>query len=154
MRCELLPLRASESRWGRSNVKISSECSLSLGAFAWTSRPAIATAMLVRRVVEVLVLLVAAIFEVGGDAMIRSGLRGRGWLFVALGVATLGAYGVVVNLLPLDFSKALASYVALFAFVSVAFGRVVFREVVPVTTWIGLLVILAGSAIVQFGSAR
>jgi small multidrug resistance family-3 protein len=147
-------LRASASRKGHSDVKIILSERASSPERPFGPRPAIATAMLSRRVVEVLVLLGAAIFEVGGDAMIRSGLRGRGWLFVALGVATLGAYGVIVNLLPLDFSKALASYVALFALVSVVFGRVLFREAVPVSTWIGLLVILVGSAIVQFGSAK
>jgi small multidrug resistance family-3 protein len=96
-------------------------------------------------------MLAAAIFEVGGDAMIRAGLRGYGWVLAGLGVATLGAYGVVVNLLAIDFSKALATYVAFFAIVSVAFGRWIFAEKVPGSTWAGLGVILLGSAIVQFG---
>ena len=107
-----------------------------------------------RRTIEVGVMLLAATCEVGGDAMIRSGLRGRGWLLVALGVATLGAYGVIVNLLPIDFSKLLATYVAFFAVVSVVFGRLLFRETVPLSTWFGLSVILVGSAIVQFGATR
>lgn len=96
-------------------------------------------------------MLAAAIFEVGGDAMIRAGMRGYGWLLGALGVATLGAYGVVVNLLAIDFSKLLATYVAFFAIVSVVFGRVLFAERVPGSTWAGLAVILLGSAVVQFG---
>jgi small multidrug resistance family-3 protein len=106
---------------------------------------------LVRAAVTAGVLLVAATCEVGGDAMIRAGLRGRGGLLVVVGVATLGAYGVVVNLLPIDFSKLLAMYVAVFAVVSVVFGKLVFREVVTPWTWIGLAVIVAGSAIVHFG---
>jgi drug/metabolite transporter superfamily protein YnfA len=97
-------------------------------------------------------MLLAATCEVGGDALIRSGLRGRGWLVVGLGLATLGAYGVVVNLLPMDFSKLLATYVGFFAVVSVLFGRMLFGEAVPPSTWVGLLVILVGSAIVQFGA--
>ena len=96
-------------------------------------------------------MLLAAGFEVGGDALIRSGLRGRGALFVALGFVTIGAYGVIVNLLPLDFSRLLATYVAFFAIVSVLFGRFLFQEAIPASTWVGLLVILVGSAIVQFG---
>jgi small multidrug resistance family-3 protein len=107
-----------------------------------------------RRLIEVAVMLLAAVCEVGGDAMIRRGLRGRAWLFLVLGVATLGAYGVVVNLLPIDFSKLLATYVAFFAVVSVLSGMVLFRESVPVSTWVGLGVILVGSAIVQLGAAR
>ncbi|MDP9151531.1 MAG: hypothetical protein M3O36_16545 [Myxococcota bacterium] len=105
-----------------------------------------------RRATEITVMLLAAVFEVGGDAMIRSGLRGGGWAVCALGCGTLAAYGIIVNLLPLDFSKLLATYVALFAIVSVLFGRALFREQIPGSTWIGLAVILAGSAIVQFGA--
>ncbi len=96
-------------------------------------------------------MLAAAVFEVGGDAMIRAGLRGYGWVLCGLGIATLGAYGLVVNLLAIDFSKLLASYVAFFAVVSVLFGRLLFAEIVPVSTWAGLSVILVGSAIIQFG---
>jgi drug/metabolite transporter superfamily protein YnfA len=106
------------------------------------------------RVFEFGVLLLASMFEVTGDAIIRSGLRERGWPMVALGVATLGAYGVIVNLLAVDFSKMLAAYVGFFAVVSVIFGRAMFQETTPVSTWFGLLVILLGSTIVQFGSAR
>jgi small multidrug resistance family-3 protein len=98
-----------------------------------------------------IVMLIAASCEVGGDALIRAGLRGRGWIVAALGVAILGAYGVIVNLLPMDFSRLLATYVAFFAAVSVLFGKVVFHDSVPSSTWAGLAVILAGSAIIQFG---
>ncbi len=73
---------------------------------------------------------------------------------MALGVAALGAYGIVVNLLPIDFGKLLATYVGAFAFVSVLFGRVLFREAVPASTWVGLLVILLGSAIIQTGATK
>jgi small multidrug resistance family-3 protein len=104
-----------------------------------------------RRALEVGVMLTAAVFEVGGDAMIRAGLRGYGWLLCGLGVATLGAYGLVVNLLALDFSKLLATYVSFFAIVSIAFGRLLFSETVTLSTWSGLSVILVGSAIIQFG---
>ena len=102
----------------------------------------------------VAVLFVAALCEVGGDAMIRSGLRGKGAALVVLGAAALGAYGIVVNLLPVDFSRMLGTYVAFFAVVSVLCGRVVFGETVATSTWVGLAVIVAGSAIVQLGGAR
>jgi small multidrug resistance family-3 protein len=101
------------------------------------------------RVVDVVTMLLAAVFEVGGDAMIRAGLRQSGWVVCALGVVALGAYGVVVNLLALDFSRLLATYVAFFAVVSVTTGRLVFAEAVPASTWMGLAVILVGSAIIQ-----
>jgi small multidrug resistance family-3 protein len=107
--------------------------------------------VVIARTIDAATMLLAALFEVGGDAMIRAGLRGSGWVLCALGVATLGAYGIVVNLLALDFSRLLATYVAFFAVVSVAFGRFFFAEAVPLSTWTGLGVILVGSAIIQFG---
>lgn len=97
------------------------------------------------------VLLAAAVLEVAGDALIRKGLRGGGVALIGLGFATLGTYGVVVNLLRIDFSKLLGAYVGVFAVVSVLIGRIVFQDAVPSSTWLGLAVILAGSVIIHFG---
>jgi small multidrug resistance family-3 protein len=99
-------------------------------------------------------LLAAAALEVGGDALIRRGLRGHALALVVLGFVVLGSYGVVVNLLDLDFSRLLGVYVAAFAVVSVCVGRFVFRERIATSTWVGLVVIVAGSAIIQFGGDR
>lgn len=43
------------------------------------------------------IFIVAAILEVGGDAVIRKGLRGSGLAVIAIGCTMLGCYGVVVN---------------------------------------------------------
>jgi drug/metabolite transporter superfamily protein YnfA len=107
-----------------------------------------------RWIADVTVMLLAALLEVGGDAVIRAGLRGRAWLLVALGAVVLAGYGVVVNLLPMDFSRLLPGYVAFFALGSVTFGRLVFHEAIPVSTWVGVGLMLAGSACVQLGAAR
>jgi small multidrug resistance family-3 protein len=58
---------------------------------------------------------------------------------------------LVVNSVRWDFSKLLGVYVAFFALVSVLFGRIVFKEAVPLSTWLGLSVIMAGGMIIQFG---
>ena len=105
-----------------------------------------------RSVVALLVMLVAAAFEVGGDALIRKGLRGAGLPLVAVGFVVLGTYGIIVNKLDLDFSKLLGAYVGFFAIVSVCTGRFVFHDVIPPSTWLGLAVILAGSLIIHVGS--
>ncbi len=97
------------------------------------------------------VLFVAAVLEVGGDAIIRKGLRGSGLALVALGFVVVGGYGVVVNLLRLDFSRLLGAYVGVFALVSVLVGKTVFGERVASSTWTGLAVVLAGSLIIQLG---
>ena len=104
------------------------------------------------RVGEMAVLVLAAALEVLGDALIRKGLRGAGLGLVALGFVVLGSYGVVVNRLALDFSQLLGAYVGFFAIVSVLFGRFVFKEQIPTSTWVGLGVVLAGSLIIQLGS--
>jgi small multidrug resistance family-3 protein len=93
----------------------------------------------------------AAILEVGGDAVVRKGLRGSGLTIIAVGFAMLGCYGVVVNMVKWDFSKMLGVYVAIFALVSILFGRFVFKEVISTATWIGLTVIVGGGMIIQFG---
>lgn len=100
-----------------------------------------------------LFLVAAAVLEVAGDAVIRKGMRGAGLLVIALGFLMLGTYGVVVNLVPWDFSRLLGVYVAVFALTAVLFGRFVFQESVPATTWIGLGVIVIGAAVIQFGPA-
>ncbi len=108
---------------------------------------------LLKKLAAAAVFVGAAVLEVAGDALIRKGLRGSGVALVVLGFAVLGAYGVVVNLLDLDFSRLLGAYVGVFAVVSVLFGRLVFRDAVPLSTWLGLAVILGGSLIIHLGRA-
>jgi drug/metabolite transporter superfamily protein YnfA len=102
-------------------------------------------------VIAWLIFLAAAVLEVGGDAIVRKGMRGGGVAFLALGFIMLGTYGVVVNLVPWDFSKLLGVYVAIFAVVSVLAGRFIFHEVVPISTWVGIAIIMIGGIVVQFG---
>jgi len=101
--------------------------------------------------VPFVVFVAAAALEVAGDAVIRAGLRGGGVAIVAAGFAVLGSYGIVVNLLNVDFSRLLGAYVGIFAVVSVLVGRFFFGDQVPVSTWLGLLVVLGGSLIIHFG---
>ena len=96
-------------------------------------------------------LLVAAVLEVGGDAVIRRGLRGGGLALVVAGAVMLGCYGIAVNLVPWEFSRLLGVYVGAFAAVSVLCGRFVFGESVPVSTWLGLLLVVGGGLVIQLG---
>jgi len=63
----------------------------------------------------------------------------------------LASYGVAVNLVNWDFSKLLGVYVAVFAVVSVLAGRFLFQEKVPLTTWLGVGIIVVGGLVIQFG---
>jgi small multidrug resistance family-3 protein len=100
-----------------------------------------------------LVFIAAAILEVGGDAVIRKGLRGGIVWYIIAGFLILGSYGVVVNTVKWDFSRLLGVYVAVFAVVSVLTGRFVFKETVPASTWVGLAIIVIGGAVIQTGQS-
>jgi small multidrug resistance family-3 protein len=100
---------------------------------------------------QIAILVFAAAFEVGGDALIRAGMRGKVVWLIVLGFCALGSYGLALNQIPIDFSKLLGVYVGLFALVSILFGKVLFHEAIPNSTWLGLGVVLAGSAIIQWG---
>jgi small multidrug resistance family-3 protein len=101
--------------------------------------------------ITLLVFIAAATLEVAGDAIIRKGLRGNLLWVVAAGFLILGSYGVMVNTLKWDFSRLLGVYIAFFAVVSILAGRIVFREAIPATTWLGLAVIVIGGAVIQLG---
>ena len=98
-----------------------------------------------------LVFIAAAILEVGGDAVVRKGLRGSSLIIILTGFAMVGCYGLVVNMVKWDFSNVFGVYVEIFALVSILFGRFVFKETIPAATWIGLCVIMFGGMIIQFG---
>ena len=93
----------------------------------------------------------AALLEVGGDAVIRCGLRGNKLALIFAGCATLAGYGLLVNSLKWDFSKLLGVYVGFFAAVSVLVGWIVFHEKIPASTWLGLILIMTGCLVIQFG---
>lgn len=99
-----------------------------------------------------LALVGAAVLEVAGDAVVRSGLRGGSGARVAFGGLLLAAYGLVVNLIPWDFGRLLGAYVAAFALVAVLVGRLVFGEPIAATTWLGLALITLGATLIQLGA--
>ena len=98
-----------------------------------------------------LIFVAAALLEVGGAAAVRRGLRGGGLAFIVVGFVVLGCYGLVVNSVKWDFSRLIGVYVGFFALVSVLVGRIVFKENIPLTTWLGLALILVGGMVIQFG---
>ena len=51
------------------------------------------------------IFVAAALLEVGGDAIVRQGLRSQKWVVVLAGCLSLAVYGLVVNLVKWDFSR-------------------------------------------------
>jgi small multidrug resistance family-3 protein len=105
----------------------------------------------VQYLIHWLIFVAAACLEVGGDAVVRKGLRGGGIAWIVCGCLLLAFYGVVVNLAQLDFSRLLGVYVAVFAVTSVLAGKFYFGEAIAPSTWFGLAIIVAGGLVIQFG---
>jgi small multidrug resistance family-3 protein len=102
--------------------------------------------------IRILIFLVlAALLEVGGDALIRNGLQRRGVLFMLAGAATLVVYGFMVNLTKLDFSRLMGIYIVIFFLVAQAVAVLVFRESIDRAVMIGGgLVVLGGIVMTVF----
>jgi len=98
-------------------------------------------------------LILAAALEAGGDAGMRSGLRGKpiGFLF---GAISLVAYGLAVNVPKWDFGRLLGVYIALFFIVSQIFAAVAFKERLTAPILVGGALIVAGGAVLTFWQPR
>jgi small multidrug resistance family-3 protein len=97
-----------------------------------------------------LLLLLAAVLEAGGDALVRIGLLGSGNRAAGLGAGAivLFAYGITVNAPPWDFGKLLGVYVTLFFVVAQVINLVAFgvRPGLPVVA--GGALIVAGGLVI------
>src|SRR5215831_21340053 len=94
-----------------------------------------------------LILVVASALEVGGDALIRIGLRGTTYS-VAAGAVTLFAYGLVVNKSGLDFNRLIGVYIAIFFLVSQIISFVFFKQVPDDRIIVGGGYIVAGGHLI------
>ena len=102
-----------------------------------------------------LLLVVAAVLEVGGDAAVRRGLveTRTGWLL--LGAASLVAYGFAVNWSrSVDFGRLMGVYIVVFFVVSQAIAALLFGESPPRSVLAGGALIVAGGAVIQLAAGR
>ena len=93
---------------------------------------------------ELALLVLAAVLEVAGDALIRRGLRGHGVLLMVAGVAVLAAYGFMVNLTKLDFGRLMGLYIVLFFVVAQFVSVLVFKERLHLSVIVGGTLVVAG----------
>src|SRR3954467_14774232 len=102
-----------------------------LGA-RWTARRQWRRMAMMKQSVAVLVLVVAAVLEAGGDAVVRTGLHATGSLrragLLCAGGAVLFAYGVVVNAPAWDFGRLLGLYVVFFFIVAQVISWLFFHQ--------------------------
>ena len=109
-----------------------------------------------RSATALLILVVAAILEAGGDALVRSGLhasaRGARLLFWLAGAVVLFTYGYVVNAPAWDFGRLLGTYVVFFFVVAQVIAWVVFDQKPDRFVAIGGVLIVLGGLIVSAGA--
>jgi small multidrug resistance family-3 protein len=97
---------------------------------------------------EGLLLVLAAVLEVGGDALVRWGLKGKQWPGLALGAAVLFAYGLSVNLPKWEFGRLMGVYIAVFFVVSQIISMTFFREKLSTPILVGGALIVAGGILI------
>lgn len=102
----------------------------------------------------ILVLLLAALLEVGGDALVRAGLHRTGIvskaLLFLLGAVALFAYGCVVNTPAWDFGRLLGIYVVLFFVTAQLISWLAFGQPPTLARVCGGLLIVAGGAVIAW----
>ena len=108
------------------------------------------------RLSALLILLIAALLEAGGDALVRSALHTTATAtrlaFFALGALVLFSYGYVVNAPPWDFGRLLGIYVVFFFVVAQIISWAAFHQ--PPDRWmaIGGCLVIAGGIVMSVGS--
>ena len=99
-------------------------------------------------------LVLAALLEVGGDALVRSGLKGGKAIGIVLGAIVLTLYGVSVNLPKWDFGRLMGIYIAIFFVVSQIIAITAFHEKMKTPTWVGGALIVAGGLVLTFWQGK
>lgn len=102
---------------------------------------------------ELILLILAAILEVGGDALIRNGIKGGGIGLMLSGVIVLAVYGFMVNLTKLDFGHLMGLYIVLFFVVSQTIAVVVFKERLHLPVAIGGSLVIIGGVLMSLWRA-
>jgi len=103
-------------------------------------------------VTSLAVLLVAALLEAGGDALVRKGLHSAAILrigFLLAGAAVLFAYGYTVNTPPWDFGRLLGVYVVFFFVVAQILNWLAFGQAPSPRILLGGACIVIGGLIVS-----
>jgi drug/metabolite transporter superfamily protein YnfA len=104
---------------------------------------------------SLVILLMAAVLEAGGDALLRLGIHagpGRKPIFFVAGALILFAYGYTVNAPQWDFGRLLGIYVVFFFVVAQVLSWLVFQQRPTAPVLLGGGFIIVGGAIMAAGS--
>ena len=102
-----------------------------------------------------LMLILAALLEISGNAAIRYGLLRSAWPWLALGVMTLAVYGFTLNLdRVIGFGRLMGLYIAVFFVVSQVLSFLVFGERPTPSLLLGGALIVTGGLVIELGATR
>jgi small multidrug resistance family-3 protein len=105
------------------------------------------------RTIAVLILMLAAMLEAGGDAIMRVALHktlpSQKALLFALAGLVLFAYGWTVNSPPWDFGRLLGLYVVFFFLTAQAISWIIFKQIPSLAVFVGGVFIVAGGVIIS-----
>jgi multidrug transporter EmrE-like cation transporter len=109
------------------------------------------------RTVSILVLILAAGLEAGGDALMRVGLHSSAlWNRIGFFVAAtivLFAYGWTVNAPPWKFGELLGLYVVFFFIFAQILSWLIFRQTPSPAVLVGGCLIIAGGVVISLSKA-
>jgi hypothetical protein len=104
-----------------------------------------------------LLLLLATIFEVSGDAVVRLGIYQHAGLVRAAwflgGAVLLLSYGFFLNIAPVEFGRIVGLYIATLFVVWQIINLLVFRIPPGLPVWLGGTLVVAGGLIITFWRA-
>ena len=100
------------------------------------------------RVYNLLLLLLAIILEICGDASIRIALRGGKTPLFLFGTVLLVCYGTLVSFPNWTFSRTMGVYIAILFIVSQTVGAIILREHVRLPAIVGGILIVSGGIVI------
>jgi small multidrug resistance family-3 protein len=109
---------------------------------------------LLQTIHPVVFLLIATLFEVSGDAIIRIALYDHGGsmriAIILVGAALLLGYGCALNFAPLEFGQVVGLYIAILFVVWQIINFIVFKTLPTLPILLGGTLIITGGTIVTF----
>ena len=109
---------------------------------------------LLQGVNPLILLVIATVLEVSGDAVLRVAIYNHGGVYRILlfgaGAALLVGYGSFLNLAPLQFGRVVGLYIATLFVVWQLINYLAFKAIPTLPTLAGGAMIIAGGAIVTF----
>jgi drug/metabolite transporter superfamily protein YnfA len=69
------------------------------------------------------------------------------------GVLAFACYGVVVNVVPWNFSRLMCAYNAVFALITLSWRQFVLGQELPKVIWLGVAIVVSGGLVVLLGES-